>query len=423
MLQTGPVWDFSLKPQISAPGGQILSTWPLAASGWAVASGTSMAAPYLAGVIALVKSRFPEFSVVDIVNRLQSTSKPTIRATRNDVSPPVHQGAGLVDAFNAIFYASSVTPGQFDLGPNEVVARSNYNIEITNPAGTPTQYTLGHVPAPGMARFPYPDIPDQQGFFSNVFLRLASLPFGATINFPEGSTVTLAPGETRSISVEIQPPEDLQAFTIPFYSGFISVSSDRNEKFSIPYQGAGYNYTAAPSLGTDPVPPSANAPVSVYPVFGAPQLVDPTGFGIQDYRRIDPAQLTLYYAGMQPVQIERLDVIRADTDFKPTWYGFNQSTPLNYTKTAQPDNGTVAGAKVVGNLYVNLNNAPVTSLLDSWPVPRLWDIETGLIPIPMLKGGYRLLISHLKYGADGSKPDNWSTWMSGVIDVPEDYFP
>ncbi|KXH36479.1 peptidase [Colletotrichum simmondsii] len=419
----GPVWDFSLKPQISAPGGQILSTWPLAASGWALASGTSMATPYLSGVLALVKSRFPELSVTEILNRLQSTSKPTTRATRDDVSPPVHQGAGLVDAYNAIFYPSFISPGQFDLGPNEVVARSSYSINIVNPSDKATQYTLSHTPAPGMARYPNPDVPDQVGFFSNVYQRLASLPFAATINFPEGSIVTLGPGESKTISVEIIPPQNLRAFMIPFYSGFISISSNRNEKLSIPYQGAGYNYTAAPSLGTDPVPPNVLIPVTEYPVFGAPQLVTSDGFGIQDYIKIDPAELTLYYAGMQPVRIERLDVVRADTDFKPTWYGFNQNKPLNYTKTAQPVNGTVAGAELLGNLYVNYNNAPVTSLFDSWPVPRLWDVETASVPIPMLKGGYRLLISHLKYGADETKPEDWSTWMSGVIDVPEDYYP
>ncbi|KXH67365.1 peptidase [Colletotrichum salicis] len=393
----GPVWDFKLKPQISAPGGQILSTWPLTASGWALANGTSMATPYLSGVLALMKSRFPELSVTEILNRLQSTSKPTIRATRDNVSPPVHQGAGLVDAYHAIFYPSFVSPGRFDLGPNEVVARSSYSVSIANPSDKATQYTLGHTPALGMARYPNPEVP--------------------------GQTVTLGPGESKTISVEILPPQNLRAFIMPFYSGFISISSDRNEKLSIPYQGAGYNYTAASNLGTDPVPSFVLGPVTEYPVFRAPQLVTADGFGIQDYIKIDPAELTLYYADMQPVRTERLDVVGADTDFKPTWYGFNQSRPLNYTKTAQPVNGTIVGAELLGNLYVNYNYAPVTSLFDSWPFPRLWDVETASVPIPMLKGGYRLLISHLKYGADENKPEDWSAWLSGVIDVPQDYYP
>ncbi|KAM5353227.1 hypothetical protein ACJZ2D_016877 [Fusarium nematophilum] len=89
--------------------------------------------------------------------------------------------------------------------------------------------------------------------------------------------------------------------------------------------------------------------------------------------------------------IECLGLVPAHTNFKPTYYGFD------------PD------------------FAPTLSTVDMWPVPRLWDV-TGLVPISKLKGGYRLLISHLKYGDyDEDMPEDWTTWLSGVIDVPEDY--
>lgn len=60
--------EFDLKPQLTAPGGNILSTWPLGAGtsgsvggGYAIISGTSMATPYVAGCYALIKSAFPDF--------------------------------------------------------------------------------------------------------------------------------------------------------------------------------------------------------------------------------------------------------------------------------------------------------------------------------------------------------------------------
>lgn len=45
-----------MKPDLAAPGGSILSTWPVVLGSYAVISGTSAAAPHAAGSAALLLS-------------------------------------------------------------------------------------------------------------------------------------------------------------------------------------------------------------------------------------------------------------------------------------------------------------------------------------------------------------------------------
>jgi subtilisin family serine protease len=51
----GPNWELDgPSPAFSGPGGNILSTWPLEDGGYSIASGTSMAAPAIAGGVSAV---------------------------------------------------------------------------------------------------------------------------------------------------------------------------------------------------------------------------------------------------------------------------------------------------------------------------------------------------------------------------------
>ena len=97
--------DLKLKPEITAHGGEITSTIP---GGYGEQSGTSMASPNMAGVIALVRSyvqdKFPEYTSTEVnrlVNQLMMSTATTVYDQNNLPYSPRKQGAGLGSLENA----------------------------------------------------------------------------------------------------------------------------------------------------------------------------------------------------------------------------------------------------------------------------------------------------------------------------------
>jgi subtilisin family serine protease len=85
-----------LKPEVSAPGVGILSSVPAREGTWASLSGTSMAAPHLAGAAALLTQRHPTWTVPQIRSALALTARPALENGAREAST-TRQGAGFVD--------------------------------------------------------------------------------------------------------------------------------------------------------------------------------------------------------------------------------------------------------------------------------------------------------------------------------------
>jgi len=84
-----------LKPDLVAPGLEVLSA--LSGGGWVSHGGTSMAAPHVAGAIALLRQAAPRLRVDEV--------EAILRRTARDVGvpgPDADTGAGLVDARAAV---------------------------------------------------------------------------------------------------------------------------------------------------------------------------------------------------------------------------------------------------------------------------------------------------------------------------------
>ena len=105
----GPTPDLKIKPELTAHGGNILSS--ITGGGYDRLSGTSMACPNLAGVVILMRQyvveNFPEIAndnvkVSALVNQLLMSTADIIRNTNGQPYAVRKQGAGLANLFSAL---------------------------------------------------------------------------------------------------------------------------------------------------------------------------------------------------------------------------------------------------------------------------------------------------------------------------------
>lgn len=104
----GPLPDYTLKPDLSAPGDNVISlgnTTDDGESTYVTKSGTSMAGPFIAGAAALVKQRLqqtnPELQGADLVYAvkaiLMNSANPQIQNGYTTIVSPRRQGAGQIN--------------------------------------------------------------------------------------------------------------------------------------------------------------------------------------------------------------------------------------------------------------------------------------------------------------------------------------
>lgn len=84
---------------IAAPGVDTLSTMP--GGGYGLKSGTSMAAPHVSGLAALILAQNPEFTNEQVRERIKSTATP---ASETNI------GAGIMNSFKALSQGSTLPP-------------------------------------------------------------------------------------------------------------------------------------------------------------------------------------------------------------------------------------------------------------------------------------------------------------------------
>ncbi|KAG8703544.1 hypothetical protein FRC12_018728 [Ceratobasidium sp. 428] len=232
----GPTNDMYFKPAISAPGGDILSTYPLTMGEYAVLSGTSMSAPFVAGSAALllqVRGRSAE--VAKFARSIfENTAKPisNSRAEGSVYETAAHQGAGLVQVHKAAYGAGSIFPAELLLN-DTANFRGQHSINITNWGTEAVTYSLRHVPA-GTA----PTIKGIENLPGPVEL-LSPMKSGSNVASVTitPSNVVVAPGSSAMVAVSFIAPTGLDPTAFPVYSGFIQANGSDGSLIHSTYLG------------------------------------------------------------------------------------------------------------------------------------------------------------------------------------------
>ncbi|RKP10271.1 peptidase S8/S53 domain-containing protein [Thamnocephalis sphaerospora] len=236
----GPGPLLEMKPDLAAPGGQIYSTWPLTmGNGYAITSGTSMAAPYMAGSIALYLQAHGKRNATPnrIRQAFQNAAKPVRSGTSIRGRQPtsvLRQGAGMVDVMQAITGSTSVLPSRLALNDTDHAAGGIFSypgspivrtITVTNNGKASKMYSMMHIPTASALGF------DARGSITANPKLSRSV---ATVRFMPSRFIVL-PGRSQAVTVTITPPQWLPAGEKWLYSGY--VVANPHEAVHVPYMG------------------------------------------------------------------------------------------------------------------------------------------------------------------------------------------
>lgn len=193
----GPTNELLLKPDIGAPGFEIVSTVP--GNSYESMSGTSMAAPYIAGVAALYISKHggrelhgTGFAKM-LANRIVS-SGTSIGWAAGDIdsrfrAPPFQVGTGLVNALKVINHVTQLSFEPFSLS-DSAQFRPKWSVDISNSGNQTVAYSFELEPQAGV------EILDPHYGIKTAY-QLEPIRIVPPVVLPED--IILAPGETRQV--------------------------------------------------------------------------------------------------------------------------------------------------------------------------------------------------------------------------------
>ncbi|KAH0289101.1 subtilisin-like protein [Aureobasidium namibiae CBS 147.97] len=383
-----PTNEAYVKPEISAPGGNILSTLPLEQGGYGVLSGTSMATPFVAGVVALMKQARPDLDPYTIRSILGTTGHPVTfndgKTTYNYLAPVVQQGGGEVDAFAAVHTSTVIDVANLAFNDTAHFVKEA-NFTITNRGSSDVTYNFDYVNAATAYTLPDDGSTQPQTFPPDLVTS------GATVHLSSGS-LSVAAGKSEVVIVTLELPKDLATARIPVYSGFIDIKGSNGDSLSLPYAGVASSLKDAtvldPSTGYPYITSTSDntfVPLNSSTVFTI-SIANTTINGTTDNSTgllIPNLRIGL----VMPSSLIRADLIPSN------------STLGTYTNTT-----TILGVKTLGaiagtpSVYQPRANA--------WSTAFYGVLDDGTRVAP---GTYSILVRALRIFGDATNPDDYDS--------------
>lgn len=331
-------WELDVNPQISAPGGNILSTWPLTLGKYAIISGTSMSCPFVAGSAALYRGlKGKSLSATEQRAVFSSTAKPVTVAGAQVLDTVAKQGGGLIDVYRAVMHTTEVSPGQLALNDTRYFG-ARQTITVSNKGTKSQTYKITHTSAGTLTSV------NTTTTYFNIFPVPISGSAPANVAFSKTS-LTIPAGKSATFTATFTPPRGLDPRSIPLYSGFINLKSDAAGSLSVPYAGVAddlytekvLDTTAGQSNTDDKLPLMADTEENTITddkhVFTLKTVND----------TLDSPSLYLFHR--VGYARESLDLVFANTTFKPTVPIQENGSPAS---SSAPKKMTKTTAKSVG---------------------------------------------------------------------------
>lgn len=252
--------DLKLKPEITAPGENIYSSLPFNNS-YGSMSGTSMAAPHIAGTFALVKQYITEESLAavrggsaELANQLLMSTAIPLTDENGVYYSPRKQGSGLVNVGNAV-----TTPAYLYVDDQSINYRPKLDLKdsvtgeyeadfvVQSVTGAAITYKLDAATLTETADSGY-ILEQSQDISSMVAVEY-------TVDGVPSDTVTVEAGSSAAVHVKITLLDDVKSYIDntfengEFIDGFIFLTSDEgNEALSLPFMGFYGDWEKAPLM-------------------------------------------------------------------------------------------------------------------------------------------------------------------------------